>query len=58
MEAEFTEFAEKVRLLIQRVRELETRCEKLAAENDDLHDLRKAAADRLTGILNRLDEPE
>jgi len=58
MEAEYKELSEKVSELIQRVRDLEKERTKLAAEIDELQRLRRTAAQRLTGILNRLEEPE
>jgi len=58
MEAEYKELSEKVSELIQRVRDLEKERTKLAAEIDELQRLRRTATQRLTGILNRLEEPE
>ncbi|MBD3285626.1 hypothetical protein GF359_04130 [candidate division WOR-3 bacterium] len=58
MEAEYKELSETIGKLIQRVRELETECKRLTAENDELKDIRKAAAQRITTILDRLEEPE
>ncbi|MBN2378874.1 hypothetical protein JXM67_03630 [candidate division WOR-3 bacterium] len=58
MDAEFKQLEEKIKALIQRVRELEAERDRQAAEIDELQHLRIAAAARLTGILNRLEEPE
>lgn len=58
MEAEFKQLEKKIARLIQRVRELETEHAKLQAEIDELEQLRKAAAARVNGILDRLEEPE
>jgi peptidoglycan hydrolase CwlO-like protein len=58
MEAEFKQLEKKIKLLIQRVRELETERDKLQAEIGELEQLRVAAARRIDGILDRLEEPE
>lgn len=58
MEAEFKQLEKKIARLIQRVRELETERAKLQAEIGELEQLRKAAAARINGILDRLEEPE
>ena len=58
MEAEFKQLEEKIKILIQRVRELETERTRLAADIHDLECLRAVAAERITGIITRLEKPE
>lgn len=58
MEAEFTELGKKIKSLIQRVRELEEECARLGTRIDELEELKNAAAERITGLLDRLEQPE
>ncbi|NLI97154.1 hypothetical protein GX441_00655 [bacterium] len=55
METEFTRLENAVRVLIQRVRELEKEKARLEAEIGDLERLRKKASERLALILERLE---
>ncbi|MBA7611964.1 hypothetical protein ES703_19197 [subsurface metagenome] len=58
MEAEFKQLEERIGRLIQRVRELEAEREQLQARIGELEKLQEAAAAHITGILDRLEEPE
>jgi len=58
MEAEFKQLEERIGRLIQRVRELEAEREQVQVRISELEALREAAAAHITGILDRLEEPE
>jgi FtsZ-binding cell division protein ZapB len=57
MEAEFKQLDEKINILIQRVRDLAKERDALQTRISKLEQLQEAAARRITGILDRLEDP-
>ena len=49
---------ERIKALINRVRELEKERDRLQAEIRELDSIRETAVTRITGLLDKLDEPE
>jgi peptidoglycan hydrolase CwlO-like protein len=58
MQAELKQLEEKIHMLISRVRELENERDRLQAEIRKLDSIRETAAIRITGLLDKLEEPE